>query len=198
MLTFLGSKVVRLLLGDGATAGRMDAKGKKVVSREKGKIPRPEWPIILTKYNDGETIAKIARDYGCTAPAIRYIVKRIGTLKGKAEADGARTPPHRKRAASGPRGASANGSARNRSDGVMDVEWRRRVTGDISSFLVALDQVGADPSTDDMVVLQDATDQLMRSTARIRLEMERLLDQREKAGGRAKPLKEQWRPPRDA
>ena len=169
-----------------------------MVSREKGKIPRHEWPKILTKYNDGETIAKIARDYGCTAPAIRYIVKRIGALKGQPEADDAYPAPQRKPAVPAARTLSASGGARNRIDGVMAVEWRRRVTGDIASFLVALDQVGDNPSTEDMVVLQEATDQLMRSTARIRLEMERLLDQREKAGGRVKPVKEMWRPPRDA
>jgi transposase-like protein len=163
-----------------------------MVSREKGKISRHEWPKILTKYNEGETIAKIARDYGCTAPAIRYIVKRIGTLKGRSDAAAvAHATPQRKHAA---RASSANGGPPNR----MDVEWRRRVTGDIASFLVALDQVGDDPSTEDLIVLQEATDQLMRSTARIRLEMARSLDHRERAGGRAKPAKEMWRPPRDA
>src|SRR5258708_11577242 len=51
--------------------------------RTKGKIPHGEWPQILAKYARGETIAQIGRDYGCTAPAIRYIIRRSGTLKGE-------------------------------------------------------------------------------------------------------------------
>lgn len=40
------------------------------------KIPQGEWNAIATRHARGETIAKIAQDYGCTAPAIHYILKR--------------------------------------------------------------------------------------------------------------------------
>jgi transposase-like protein len=40
------------------------------------KIPQGEWNAIATRHTRGETIARIAHDYGCTAPAIHYILKR--------------------------------------------------------------------------------------------------------------------------
>src|SRR6185437_13928674 len=51
-------------------------KTKMSNPREKGKIPHSEWPEIHMRYGKGESLASIARDYRCTAPAIRYIVKR--------------------------------------------------------------------------------------------------------------------------
>jgi transposase-like protein len=40
------------------------------------KIPQGEWSAIAARYQDGESISKIARSYGCTPPAIHYILKR--------------------------------------------------------------------------------------------------------------------------
>lgn len=40
------------------------------------KIPQGEWNAIAARHARGETIARIAQDYGCTAPAIHYILKR--------------------------------------------------------------------------------------------------------------------------
>lgn len=40
------------------------------------KIPQGEWNAIAARHARGETIARIAHDYGCTAPAIHYILKR--------------------------------------------------------------------------------------------------------------------------
>jgi hypothetical protein len=40
------------------------------------KIPQGEWSAIAARHARGETIARIAHDYGCTAPAIHYILKR--------------------------------------------------------------------------------------------------------------------------
>lgn len=155
-------------------------------TREKGKIPHNEWPKILARYNGGETIASIGRAYGCTAPAIRYIVKRSGMLKGDdaarrrmfskaprqragrsetvpSDVAGATLPPAfgRARAIAGTR--------------MLGEELRKRVTGDVASFLVALDQAVLDGSVGSIANLQEATDRLMRSTARTRLELERVL-----------------------
>jgi hypothetical protein len=47
------------------------------------------------------------------------------------------------------------------------------VTGDIAAFLVVLDQLGPGMSAATLADLQDATDRLMRSAARVRLELER-------------------------
>ena len=42
------------------------------------KIPQGEWTAIAARYQNGESISKIARSYGCTPPAIHYILKRNG------------------------------------------------------------------------------------------------------------------------
>ncbi len=53
------------------------------ICEQKVKIPQGEWPQILAKYA-GETIAQIGRDYGCTALAIRYIIRRSGGSRAEA------------------------------------------------------------------------------------------------------------------
>jgi|SRR6516162_806475 hypothetical protein len=39
------------------------------------KIPRHEWSAIAARYAKGESITRIALSYGCTPPAIHYILK---------------------------------------------------------------------------------------------------------------------------
>jgi hypothetical protein len=39
------------------------------------KIPRDEWSAIAARYAKGESITRIAQSYGCTPPAIHYILK---------------------------------------------------------------------------------------------------------------------------
>ena len=43
------------------------------------KIPQGEWSAIAARYAQGESISRIARSYGCTPPAIHYILKRNKT-----------------------------------------------------------------------------------------------------------------------
>jgi transposase-like protein len=165
-------------------------------TREKGKIPHDEWPNILAKYNQGDSIAQIARDYGCTAPAIRYIIKRSGGLKDASRPERAGAAPHLRPQASGAaegRELSATAavpplvSSRRPARGhVLGQELHQRVTGDIASFLAALDDVVLEGSLERVMDLQEATDQLMRSAARTRLELERLLSQRETSQAREK------------
>jgi len=61
------------------------------------KIPQGEWNAIAARYAQGETISQIARGYGCTPPAIHYILKRNGqraALSGEQPAEALRkTPP---------------------------------------------------------------------------------------------------------
>jgi hypothetical protein len=148
--------------------------------REKGKIAHSEWPKIVERYRAGETIAQIGRDYGCTAPAIRYIIKRTDGLRAMSAQDGAnRLPGEAKAVAAAPREAKLRVSTASASRGVLALELRKRISGDIASFLVALDQAVVEGSARSTGELQEATDRLMRSTARIRIELERLL-----AGGR--------------
>ncbi|MGC2201163.1 MAG: hypothetical protein WA633_13595 [Stellaceae bacterium] len=40
------------------------------------KIPQGEWSAIAARYQQGESISRIAQTYGCTPPAIHYILKR--------------------------------------------------------------------------------------------------------------------------
>ena len=45
-------------------------------SNKRGKIPQADWPLIMGRYEAGETLASIARTYDCSPPAISYIVSR--------------------------------------------------------------------------------------------------------------------------
>ena len=157
-------------------------------AREKGKIARSEWSKIVARYQAGDSIAQLGRDYGCTAPAIRYIIKRTGAFRAAEEgerADKTRAPASEERAGGLP--ARASHTMRAADERVLGAELRERVSADIASFLVALDQV-VEGSTQSAAELQDATDRLMRSTARVRLELERLLA-REQAVKPARAMK---------
>ena len=45
-------------------------------SNKRGKIPQADWPLIMARYEAGETLASIARTYDCSPPAISYVVSR--------------------------------------------------------------------------------------------------------------------------
>jgi transposase-like protein len=51
---------------------------------EMSKIPQGEWNAIAARYEKGESISGIARGYGCTPPAIHYILKRHRQLPATA------------------------------------------------------------------------------------------------------------------
>src|SRR2546426_10099858 len=57
-------------------------------SSKRGKIPQSDWPLIMARYDAGETLASIARTYDCSPPAISYVVSRSRTRQPDAE-----TPP---------------------------------------------------------------------------------------------------------
>jgi hypothetical protein len=42
------------------------------------KIPSGEWSAIAARHAKGESLSAIARSYGCTPPAIHYVLKRNG------------------------------------------------------------------------------------------------------------------------
>src|ERR1051325_5568646 len=56
-------------------------------SSKRGKIPQSDWPLIMARYEAGETLASIARTYDCSPPAISYVVSR-----SRARSPGAETP----------------------------------------------------------------------------------------------------------
>jgi hypothetical protein len=57
-------------------------------SSKRGKIPQSDWPLIMARYDSGETLASIARTYDCSPPAISYVVSR-----SRVKQTGAETPP---------------------------------------------------------------------------------------------------------
>src|SRR5947207_5454919 len=54
-------------------------------SSKRGKIPQSDWPLIMARYDAGETLASIARTYDCSPPAISYVVSRSRTRQAGAE-----------------------------------------------------------------------------------------------------------------
>lgn len=139
--------------------------------REKGKIPHSEWPAIVERHRSGHSFASIARDYGCTAPAIRYIVQRFDQARvprAEGKEHGAPKPPARRRHSTPP--TPPRQDTRH-----IEISLHERVTGDIASFLVAFETAVIRASAENLEDLRDATDRLMRTTARTRIEVERLL-----------------------
>ncbi|PWC42126.1 hypothetical protein [Azospirillum sp. TSO22-1] len=140
--------------------------------REKGKIPHQEWPAIRARYAGGESLASIARDYGCTGPAIRYIVNRPAAAADDDRPVPAAPPPGR---APRPEGRPTETPARAEPPAAagIDPDLRRRVSSEIASFLAVFDSFLTESSPDSYDQLIDATDRLMRVAARTRIELER-------------------------
>src|SRR5437763_857115 len=53
---------------------------------KRGKIPQSDWPLIMARYDAGETLASIAKTYDCSPPAISYVVSRSRTRQSDIEA----------------------------------------------------------------------------------------------------------------
>jgi transposase-like protein len=146
----------------------LDAAGEGMflLSRgQKGKIPIREWPSIAARHEQGESLASIARAYGCTAPAISYILRRLADSEGKRGGAG--------------RSAASEPAARLRivedgADRSLAPELRERVHSDISAFLVAFDAACDRLTGETGGRLLEATDRLLRAAARTRIELERL------------------------
>ncbi len=52
------------------------AEASDIAGVDMSKIPQGEWSAIAARYAKGESITRIAQSYGCTPPAIHYILKR--------------------------------------------------------------------------------------------------------------------------
>jgi len=152
--------------------------------RTRGKIPKGEWPKIAARFRNGETFTQIARSYGCTPPAIRYIVERASggddRRKAEREAHGkvalleAAGTPRR----SGRLAGAASQSKENRGNFPAASPVREiwsRINIDIATFLAAMEALSAEDSIEHYQNLLDATDRLLWGSARTRLELERLL-----------------------
>ena len=165
-----------------------------VKPREKGKIPHTEWPAIRSRHAAGQSLASIARDYGCTGPAIRYIVNRPTDTDGTASAapppqDGD-LPDSTQRPVVEATPVAPKAPVPMRTDGArpdtagsvseagaaahgFDADLRWRVSSEIASFLADFDSFLTDSSPETYDQLLSATDRLMRVAARTRIELER-------------------------
>src|SRR5689334_5279444 len=158
--------------------------------RQKGKIPAAEWPAIAARQHAGEPLAHIAKDYGCTAPAIRYIVKRVGAGVNPSSAprntesreDGerrtARTAGTRSlvagAAAAKPARVSRVGPRTASAQSKLTSSTCERIVGEIAAFLCALDAATGENSPEALNELRRASEHLMRAAARVRIEIESL------------------------
>lgn len=150
--------------------------------REKGKIAHSEWAAIQERHRKGESLASIARDYRCTAPAIRYIIKRHPPASGEAGPAatkvraGENAVPAKRLGVENGRIAAVNRSSEPAKRSGITSEIQKRITSEISYFLVALDAAVTHGTDQNLMALHDATDRLMRAAARIRIEIERSVD----------------------
>jgi hypothetical protein len=145
-------------------------------TRTKGKIPRSEWVVIVRRRASGETFASIARDFGCSAPAIRYIVEQ-SRRRPMAGGNGASAAAESAGSVSGQivRFSAAEGAVVAAYEAGATVQaLHSSISSDIASFLVVYDSALIQPSRDNVGRLLDAVDRLMRAAARMRIELQSL------------------------
>jgi hypothetical protein len=170
----------------------MTSERSVATDRPMRKIARSEWARIAARYAAGEALASIARDYHCTPPAIRYIV-RHGMKPGLKPA----TVPHQEHAgrheerterkvaertestaqleSSEERAGTSNLPRPDQESAVsFDFSLRDVMALEVSAFLVAFEAVMHKPADAEFDQLRDATDRLLRAVARIRIELERV------------------------
>lgn len=132
----------------------------------------------------GESLARIAREYQCTAPAIRYIIQKN---RESLQSDGTEAELSESQAAEGGGpvllptevasplhlrpGRPSNPEKAVR--GSFDSDCLRMVILEFSEFLVASDAVTAEGTAEAFDRLRERTDSLLRLAARVRIEVER-------------------------
>jgi hypothetical protein len=119
-----------------------------------GKISPAEWPRIQSRYLAGDSLANIARDYGCTVRLIHEMLKEKAE-RGAVGAE-ARVALH---------GGAFPGYR-------IDEVLRRRVTETMVTFLFSFDHVLKGNTKETTRDLQNATENLLRAAARVRLALE--------------------------
>ena len=139
--------------------------------RAGGKIAHGEWAAIVARYQRGESIAQISRDYGCTAPAIRYIIKRSGRFRTRAD------PPKPDPARYGHRTAvpppRSDHILTDAGGGLLDPKVYHLITQDLFRLLAIFDQPYASEAQSLNAVIE-AAERLIVSAARVRVALERL------------------------
>jgi hypothetical protein len=153
-----------------AAHDKIEERVKVTGLRAKGKIPSSEWASIVRRHLDGETSENIARTYRCTAPAIRYIIR-----KSAAKAAGSQLAEVN---ASRPRPDEAGNDDRRPAGPQPSRELGRdlmlRANSDVATFVVALEEAATKLDAETTENLRDATDRLLQSCARTILAIERM------------------------
>lgn len=143
--------------------------------RIRGKIPHAEWPKIAQRFTGGESLTAIARDYQCTAPAIRYIVRRTASAARSSDTE-SNAAMHHAGAAARPSRSGEIYPVRRRAEAetpIASAIWSR-VNSDITNFLAAVDALFAADTGQNRNALLGATDRLLRASARTRMELEHI------------------------
>jgi transposase-like protein len=148
------------------------------------KISRDEWDNITNRYEMGESLARIGREYNCTAPAIRYIIqKHRASVRGDgtgerstrvpvAESGFSALPPPEVNVQR-PIQPNEPADPDKVSGHSFDTECLRMVILEFSEFLVASDAVVVEGTPEAFDRLRERTDSLLRLAARVRIEVER-------------------------
>jgi Meckel syndrome type 1 protein len=156
------------------------------------KIPQGEWNAIAARYAKGESITRIAQSYGCTPPAIHYILKRgkqraaqypEQRVNGKSDSAmtfpgeprnaiapvtpmlGERSPPAPPQRAAGRNSPFTAG---------LDRELHGHAEAAIAAFRSSFDAALAEGSPDVRERLRQAASDLMRVAARTTIVLDRL------------------------
>ncbi len=149
--------------------------------RIRGKIPHAEWPKIARRVASGESLAAMAREYQCTPPAIRYIVQRMSLKRTDgphpAELHGevhhVDVTPQQAESA-----LTFSSQRQTRAQTPTSSEIWSRVNSDIANFLTAADVFFTADNPQNRNVLLDATDRLLRASARARMMLESTFEDR--------------------
>jgi hypothetical protein len=137
----------------------------------KGKLsPSQREGVLRAFFERREPAAKIARDNGVTPQAIRYLVRR--------HID-AGNDPHNAIETGAQWASSGMASEQPARAAGLDSDVYRRVTGMVAQFLAVLDVAAASSATEELLMLQDASDTLMRAIARVRIEVDRTIARRQ-------------------
>jgi transposase-like protein len=121
------------------------------------KIPQGEWDAIAARYANGETMAQIAQRYGCTPPAIHYVLKR-----------------HRRQPTAEPRSAMPRETtAAPPATAGLDDDLAARAEAAIAAFRGHFDIARTEGSAAAHENLRRAAAELMRVAARVTIVLDR-------------------------
>lgn len=146
---------------------------------QKRKIAREEWPEIASRFRNGESLASIGRSYGCSAPAVRYIVRKEAPEAYAQRQAAPRARPVARILAAGASEREVVQERRPERQSTFDPEFRKKITGEVSEFLVAVDAVTAGGTPEDFERLRNVTDRVLRLAAWTRVELERITKERQ-------------------